>query len=859
MKTAVRRVLLMSALMSPAAAMALGLGEIRMNSALNQPFDAEIELVAATPEDLAALRASLASNETFARYGLDRPSYLSNFTFRVDAGAGGSDVIRISSPGPVTEPFVTLLVEATWPRGRLLREYTVLLDPPIYAPAQTSVPVAAPAAAAPRSAPTAATTTSGGFGAEPAPTTTTAPARTAVPPPVVARSTIEPGSTYRVRTNDTLWKIASAANPGSTSDVNRAMVSIYQANPQAFDGNINVLRADSLLQIPEKAQMDAISATDAADEVARQYRLWREGSVAASDASSDAGRLKLVTPDQGTSAASTATATPAPGEDTQALQSRVQQLEGELAEARRLLEVRNAELATLQGQAPAAAEATIPETAAGEVVDATAEAAAEPVVSTPVEEPSPAAEPEPEPAAQSAPTPAAAQEPQSPSLMERLTQYWWLLAALAAALVGGLLFMRHRRERNEAADSLEEAMARREASDLRSRMATQTRDSNIVVEEKSVPEPAVVPLAKAPEAVRKPVSIEDTMSGEGPLNIEAGDPLAEADFHMAYGLYDQAAELVQLAIKREPLRRDLKLKLLEIFFVWGNRDRFVELAREMNASRSDGQPGEWDKIVIMGKQLAADDPLFAGAVRSSGDLDMELSRTATVGTLDMDLPVGEATSPDVDFSTASPEVMDDGGLDFVLDEPSRGAEEDDDRLAQRSTAGAGTDSTAEVEIESLGLDAAALDELEQSGRMVGDTIETEDLSDVFAAAEFEESSGEEAVEDLLSSTSILKSGDTEAEGTSSTEVIEFGEATSEVVQLSGDESELEDEPSLGAVDFSLGDEAATMSEVGTKLDLARAYIDMGDPEGARSILEEVLQEGNSGQKREADRLMANLP
>jgi pilus assembly protein FimV len=238
---------------------------------------------------------------------------------------------------------------------------------------------------------------------------------------------------------------------------------------------------------------------------------------------------------------------------------------------------------------------------------------------------------------------------------------------------------------------------------------------------------------------------------------------------------------------------------------------------------------------------------------------MELSRTATVGTLDMDLPVGEATSPDVDFSTASPEVMDDGGLDFVLDEPSRGAEEDDDRLAQRSTAGAGTDSTAEVEIESLGLDAAALDELEQSGRMVGDTIETEDLSDVFAAAEFEESSGEEAVEDLLSSTSILKSGDTEAEGTSSTEVIEFGEATSEVVQLSGDESELEDEPSLGAVDFSLGDEAATMSEVGTKLDLARAYIDMGDPEGARSILEEVLQEGNSGQKREADRLMANLP
>jgi len=443
--------------------------------------------------------------------------------------------------------------------------------------------------------------------------------------------------------------------------------------------------------------------------------------------------------------------------------------------------------------------------------------------------------------------------------MDRLAEYWWALAALVAALVGGLLFLRNRRQGNDATDSLEEAMARREASDLRSRMATQKRDSSIVVEEKTVAEPAVVPMAKAPEPTRKPVSIEDTISGEGPLNIEAGDPLAEADFHMAYGLYDQAAELVQLAIKREPLRRDLKLKLLEIFFVWGNRDRFVELAREMNASRSDGQSGEWDKIVIMGKQLAADDPLFAGAVRSSGDLDMELSRTATVGALDMDLPVGDSTSPDVDFSTESPEVMDDGGLDFVLDEPSRGADEEDDRPARRTDADTGADSTAEVEIESLGLDAAALDELEQSGRMVGDTIETEDLSDVFEAAELEESSADEAVEDLLSSTSILRSGGTTAEMTSSTEVLEFGEATSEVVQLTGDEAELEDEPSLGAVDFSLGDEAATMSEVGTKLDLARAYIDMGDPEGARSILEEVLQEGNSGQKREADRLMANLP
>ena len=77
---------------------------------------------------------------------------------------------------------------------------------------------------------------------------------------------------------------------------------------------------------------------------------------------------------------------------------------------------------------------------------------------------------------------------------------------------------------------------------------------------------------------------------------------------MAYGLYDQAADLVQLAIKREPQRRDLKLKLLEIFFVWGNRDRFLEVAREMRPERASMSASEWDKVLIMGKQIAPEEP-----------------------------------------------------------------------------------------------------------------------------------------------------------------------------------------------------------------------------------------------------------
>jgi pilus assembly protein FimV len=276
MKSAVRRVLLLSALMSPNALLALGLGEIHLNSALNQPFDADIDLVSAADEDLSALRASLASNDTFVRYGLDKPAYLSDFTFRVVRGANGKDVLKVTSPRPVTEPFVTMLVEANWPRGRLLREYTVLLDPPVYAPqSQAAVaPVAAPRVSAPAPAPSPAPSGPAEpfAAAPPAPRTSPsapAPSGPATTAPAAARS-INAGSTYRVRPNDTLWKIASAAHPGSRSDVNRAMVSIYQSNPQAFDGNINVLKSGSLLKIPTASDVSAISASAAAAEVSRQ-------------------------------------------------------------------------------------------------------------------------------------------------------------------------------------------------------------------------------------------------------------------------------------------------------------------------------------------------------------------------------------------------------------------------------------------------------------------------------------------------------------------------------------------------------------------------------------------------------------
>src|SRR5580700_8337957 len=129
---------------------ALGLGEIHLNSALNEPMNAEIDLIAASPDELAALRAALAPRDAFTRYGIDRPPFLSTLTFKVAKSKDGRDVLLVRSTDAIPEPFVTFLVEVNWARGRLMREYTVLLDPPVYTPgenASSSAPVTAPMSA----------------------------------------------------------------------------------------------------------------------------------------------------------------------------------------------------------------------------------------------------------------------------------------------------------------------------------------------------------------------------------------------------------------------------------------------------------------------------------------------------------------------------------------------------------------------------------------------------------------------------------------------------------------------------------------------------------------------------------------
>jgi pilus assembly protein FimV len=406
---------------------------------------------------------------------------------------------------------------------------------------------------------------------------------------------------------------------------------------------------------------------------------------------------------------------------------------------------------------------------------------------------------------------------------------------------------------------LQEALARTR-TDLRARVAA-PRDTTIVVEERRPVDASPTPArGAAPASARKAAAAVpiDTISGEEPVSVESGDPLAEADFHMAYGLYDQAADLVQLAIKRAPQRRDLKVKLLEIFFVWGNRDRFLDLARELGGTRGNAPAGEWDKILIMGKQIAPDDPLFASARTSPAALDMELH--GSQGPLDMDLGADTTTVADVDIAGAK--SASDSGLDFEFTEPSTG---DTTALAPtietpriRSTHS--DDPTQEVPIEELGIEVGDLKSLDDPTgaedmlkggprATVEDTVETPRVK-----------GGADDDEDMLSTTGILKEQTGILKGieiTGEVPEIDLGEPTGEVPALGTVRMA---RPPSAEVDFDLGgDEPLTMSEVGTKLDLARAYVDMGDPEGARSILEEVLKEGSAEQKQEAERLIASLP
>jgi pilus assembly protein FimV len=952
-------------LLLPGISLALGLGDVHLNSALNAPLDAEIELVNATPEDLATLDAKLASKETFARYGLEWPPFMASVTVTRDRGANGSQVLRIKSAETVTEPFLTLLIEATWARGRLVREYTVLLDPPVFAPNSVTPAQVAPPVSAPES-------TAAGEIRRPAPQE----APGAAPPPVAFGG----GDSYEVQRGDSLSAIARRLSASTGARTDQLMVSIFRGNPSAFEGDMNRLRAGAVLRVPGSDEIAAVSPSEARAEVSRVAGAW-----AASAGSSNAGRLRLVPPSDSAAAGS--------GGDNSAevaaLENRVRELEGQLTESKRMLELRNTELADLQAKLAASQQAaaqpaqTVPpapvETTPAPAPEASATpettAEATPEAAAPAEEPAPTAEPQPTTPPETT-TPVAAEETGAePSLVDTLIEKWYLIAGVIALIVLGLVFAKSRGKRKSAEFDDRLGRLAEQGEDRLSEpvvsisdtgrmqappMAAAAVPDDILVEEsgthRALQETQDIPLAPT-------VRTDETISSETAVNLDQGDPLAEADFHMAYGLYDQAADLVRIAIQREPHRRDLKLKLLEVFFVWGNKEQFIATARELSDTRAGAEQGEWEKIVIMGKQIAPEDPMFAdggagGAVGvdlnleagGSGRVDfdpfdvsarMDVTGGGTPDAVDLDLgsalrdpdATGEGLAlPDRENSGQTTREMTvkmtPAGSEAPtveqpalrpLDEPT--IREKVDNAMRRKLS---SEQTAELALDDLGLELGSLEQTDSSLGLkpVGGPANGPDANAPTMVAGLDENSqrllraaaarqagnGNGNPEDSLTEhgasgtwflterelggdVDLTKGRSIDPSSTAAMSRLDLPDEGFDISSTSRlaaiDRNNLDfpveptrEQPAMGGrkVDLDLGGggtievpgavteelavpdlEPVTLSEVGTKLDLARAYVDMGDPDGARNILNEVLSEGSASQKQEAQRLLESLP
>ena len=249
----------MMALTMPGAAQALGLGDIHVDSALNERLAAEIDIVGATALELADLKAALANRETFARFGADRPAFVASTTFKVTQDSQGRPVLSLRSTESFSEPVVNILVDLNWRSGQLVRQYTLLLDP-----AGFSV---------------AADARGGGTGYRGSrPMAVAAPVATAAP--AVEPATERKTTHVKVGAKATLRGIAWRVGERSESDLQRMMLAIFRANPGAFDGNINRLHRGAVLTIPSHADVAAISKAEAKREIHAQMSAWRKAPTA---------------------------------------------------------------------------------------------------------------------------------------------------------------------------------------------------------------------------------------------------------------------------------------------------------------------------------------------------------------------------------------------------------------------------------------------------------------------------------------------------------------------------------------------------------------------------------------------------
>ena len=741
---------------------ALGLGEIEMQSALNQPMSADISLISTTGVDLSGVKISLASRAAHEYLGLSRSKILSDFSFAITEDSRGTPIIHISSTELVQEPYLEFLLEMHWQNGQMVREYTVLVDPPVTMQARPAVPVA-PVARTPQPAPVIEPVRQ----AQPAPAPgSVRPAY--VPAPVEKKAAQHYGP---VRRDETLWSLAKNLRPSADIGIEQMMIALQRANPDAFaDNNINNLHAGVTLKVPDRDAILALSKRQARVEARQQFKEWsdkrnaaktvarqpvaempvreeempvqQDGAVVETEA-----QLKL-TPPEGELVAGSASGSEAGDTDSEAsgdgnirqqlvlaseeveagraeseeLQSRVQELEGQVQNMQRLLELKSEELAGMQNEpgdqvAEAVASEEMP---AGEEQQSAEEAGVEAEFAA--GEDSPVTEPR--------------------SIVDRLMDNPVLagLGALIALLLGGFLWGSMRKHRSQGLFDDE-----------------MTLDKHLT-------------RAGGDEASSTGLNISDPGEFdegspdemESHASDDVNDPVTEADVYLAYGRIQQAEDVLQAALQDDPENVAIRSKLLRVYHAAGNAAAFNSSAGEFRELVADDD-GQWQRIAVLGNELSPGNELYRSEAEAPAEQD-------NVVEFDVDLSEPGDASPQAQAG----EIAEDDAAVQEMD-MAMGAETVDDTVQ-------------ELEMGTETVDDAA------------HTVETEILP--------------ESIEFTL---------DDE------------------------DEYESEAEGLLASAD-----------EVATKLDLARAYLDMEDPDGARSILQEVIDEGDEEQKSEAQSLISKI-
>jgi pilus assembly protein FimV len=607
-----------------------GLGRISVQSALGQPLRAEVEVTGVSREEAATLAARLASAAAFQQANLEFNPALTGLRVTLDRRGETNYVIRLSSQAPVSEPYLDLLLELTSSAGRVVREYTILLDPPaLRAAAEVVAPAARPAGAPPASA-------------------QAAPAPAAAPRESAAQAAPAAGGTYAVQRGDTLGSIAQKTRPASAS-LDQMLVALFRANPGAFiGGNMNNLRADAVLAIPAEPQVLATDAAAARREVAAQSadfaryrsRLAQAATgVAAEGGAIGQGRVTARVEDRAApepSGDKLKIAQPPPaaraGDEAvirdrqiQDLLDRVAELERANQQLQKALELQSKTGAQVQAAAegkPAAPSpsAAAPGSAAAPTAPAAGAPSAPPAASAPPVAVAPAA-PAPMPAAPppaqapkaSAPSKAAPPPAQEPGFLSGLLgDNTPMVAGLGVALVGLVGLWAYRR-RAAARREYELGVEAVQANSLFGQSGGRSIDTAAT----STFNSSFIPAATHVDSTEV-------------------DPVAEADVYIAYGREEQAEDILKEALRVEPDRHAARVKMMEILANRGDKAGFARHAAELR-SRTGGVGEDWERAAAIGRAFDPSNPMFAAAAAAA-------TAPATSGREAMtDLQLGPAT------------------------------------------------------------------------------------------------------------------------------------------------------------------------------------------------------------------------